>query len=166
MDHQKALDIVLSGARYIADWFYGEYMYTTQEPIKFVACMRELRPFLKTYSATELYRWAWLSHDDMRTVNNADRVSVRTAKRKTQSWTDRYNIAKEFGEDIGRNSGVDLPKDYSMCIFNAIIPAKDILVENEDLMDLLSRLERIGDNATKEPSAIIDNASKKIDEST
>jgi len=139
-------------------------MFDSREPIQFVACMRELRPFLKAYSATELYRWTWLSNDDIRTVNNADRVSVRTAKRKTQSWTDRYKIAEEFGEDIGINSG-EIPKDYSICILSAMIPANNILVEHKDLMDLLLRLERIGDNTTKEPSTNIDNGynvSKKL----
>jgi len=56
MDYHKAIDIVLSDARHIKNWFYGDYMFDSREPIQFVACMRELRPFLKAYSATELYR--------------------------------------------------------------------------------------------------------------
>jgi len=140
MTREDLIKLINENQKYIQDWFYGKYMGKSQEPIELIEFLKKIKDYLPSYSSGYLYRWTWIDKKDVDLLRQCKKIKVSSGKRKTQSWTDDYEIAKYFGYEIGRDA-VSKPMSKDYCIIGANIPKSSILCSNSSLQDLLKPLQ-------------------------
>jgi hypothetical protein len=122
-----------------AEWFSGDYMWKPagEEVVK------ALRSWGLEYPTTTLYRWCWLSAEDVNALRKGLEegciIEVRTSRAdtKVQSWSGNKASAAEFGREIG---GGRLPEGYEQVIVTSDIPGESILLGAHDLKEYLLEL--------------------------
>jgi hypothetical protein len=130
----KELENLARAGESIADWFRGEFMSSRKEPVKFLKDIQTIN--LPKYVAGTLYRWTWLKKKDMQAAKSAKKISIKSGKSGTQSWTDSIASAIEFYEEIGRAPRWKEERTWEHGIVGAVIPGNKILCFEHDLLEL------------------------------
>lgn len=132
----------------LSSWYEGAYMGGTN-PYVATVLPKELKVLSravlgKDYQDTNLFRFCYLKRSEVERMNEAvqdgAQVTIRTAVKSVQSWTDSRQNAEYFAENLMQSGQEAKPDDDAQVsvIVEALIPGKDVLLKTLDLYDWLS----------------------------